>query len=142
MTVRSHGNAVIAALKADTLVVGDSIQPENSGWTAKPGSSDFIPYIIVYSTGGGGLYGSISSDEESVFVYQLTCVGSTREQSDFMRDKAREVMLKRSSFDITGRKVLYVVIDVPIATSRDDDVMPPVFFSADRFRMRTVPRSL
>lgn len=140
MSIRLTGNAVVAALRNANLNVGDGEKPRDVGWTGVPGQSDFHAYIIVYPTGGGGVDGSIGRPHDDVtLVYQLTCVGSTREQTDWMRDKARGVMLNRANLQVAGQSIVSVEIDVPIATSRDDDEQPPLWFSADRFRVRTSP---
>ena len=140
MSIRTTGNAIIKALEDDGMIVGDAVKPPNCGWSGTPGQSQFIPYLIVYPTGGGGVDGPLGDTRSDVqYVYQVTCIGSTREQADFMRDKVRAVMFNESNFSITGRRVLRTILDVPIATSRDDDVQPPLFFSADRFRLETSP---
>lgn len=139
MSLQITGDAVIAQLRSADLLVGDAIAPRGGGWTGPAGNSSFNGYCILYPTGGGGVDGPLGRPREVVTtVFQVTCVGATRQQTDFLRDRVRDALFSKT-FSVPDHTVLNVTLDMPIATIRDDDFQPPTYYSADRFRIKTQP---
>lgn len=89
-------NAVIDLLARGTgKLVGDAKAPP-----LPPGmpERDFWPYCIVYSIPGGSSSGSLADPfEDSGLVYQVTSVGRTRQQAEWMADRVRNVWLSRTT---------------------------------------------
>lgn len=123
--LREHTDAVIAKLVGAGLTVGDGESPEPPG-------------CAVYTIPGGRSYGSLESpNEDADLVYQVTCVGETREQAEWVADKATTALL--GGLTVADRHVAQVDIDSFPGTRRDDTASPHVFISTPRFRVTTTP---
>lgn len=136
---RSVSDAVIAALLADGLLVGDGEKPDGGGWQGTPGQSTFNKYVTVHPLLGGivdGTIGDVHADAE--LVYQFTAVGSTRAMCEAVADHARLSILT-SPLTIPDRTVMLVAIDLTGGARRDDTVQPAVWMSAERYRLFTTP---
>ena len=125
--VRAHTDGVIAALEAQGLTVGDAVAPEDVG----------PPYVVVYPIAGGGLSGSLADpNEDGTLIFQVTCVGASREQAEWLADKAMALL---DGFSISGRSIARVSLDLQGGIQRDDASTPPVFYASPRFRVMTTP---
>ena len=125
--VRKHTDAVIAALVAEGVTVGDCTAPD-----AAP------PYVIVYPIAGGSTTGTLAApDEDAVFVYQVTCVGVSRRQAEWLEDRALHLLT--TTFWVPGRKIVRVSLDMHGGVQCDNQVTPPVFWSVPRFRIISTP---
>jgi hypothetical protein len=125
--VREHTDGVIAALETEGLTVGDAVAPEDVG----------PPYVVVYPIAGGSLSGSLANpDEDGALVFQVTCVGASREQAEWLADKAMALL---DGFSVTGRSIARVSLDLHGGIQRDDAQTPPVFYALPRFRVMTTP---
>lgn len=123
--IREHTDAVITTLEAAGLTVGDG---DASGLTA--------PYAVVYTI-DPNYYGTLDNPYENAdIVYQVTCVGKTREQAEWVQDKA---MVLLDGFEVDGRHIAHVRPDGGPGVRPDRDVTPPVFFSTPRFTVKTTP---
>lgn len=124
-TLRVHTDSVIAKLESVGLSVGD-------------GESPAPPSCAVYTIPGGRSYGSLQEpNEDADFVYQVTCVGITREQAEWVADKAIAALL--GGVTVADRHIARVMVDAFPGVFRDDDATPPVFVSTPRFRLITTP---
>lgn len=124
--VRVHTDAVIAALEAANLTVGDA---DAEGLTP--------PYVVVYPIAGGEMFGSLDDPyEDADLLYQVTCVGRTREQAEAITNRAMALL---NGFSVTGRSIALVSPEGTPGTRPDHDVDPPVFYSTPRFRIKTTP---
>ncbi len=125
-------DAIIAALEAAGLNVGDAVRPDDATATAG--------YVVVYGLGGGTTDGPVGNPEDdAAALYQLTSVGHDRKQAEWVADKARQVLLAATLTLTGGRKVLRVGVDMLGGVIRDDDVAPPIWYSPDRYRIFTTP---
>ena len=125
--VRDHTDAVLTALEALGLEVGDAVAPN-----ADP------PYVVVYPIPGGGSTGTLAAQhDDAILVYQVTCVGNSREQAEWLADKALELL--QGDLSVSGRRVCNVDLDMHGGVQRDDQVTPPIFSSMPRFRIITTP---
>lgn len=86
-------NGLLAHLRTQTgRPVGDGDVPAITDVAAPlaPGSA-LTPYAIVYSIPEGNVWGSLSSPQGSAgLVYQVTCVGDTRDGAEWMSDLVRQ----------------------------------------------------
>lgn len=89
-------DAVIDMLvRGTSKAVGDHQAPERPDGMV---DSDFYPYSIVYNIPGGSSDGGLGFGfEETDIIYQVTSVGLTRGQADWMADRCRLVWLARTS---------------------------------------------
>lgn len=135
---RTHDDALVAALVAADLVVGDGGDPTDPfGWQGAPGSSQFQPYVIVYpltQTFDGGLG---CSDSDSDLSWQVTCVGATREQCDWIRHEVNTALIGQA-LTVSGRSVARVRADGGAGTRRDDTTQPPLFIATPRYAALSV----
>lgn len=142
----SHGlrlvsNALLEGLKASSVPVGDGLVPDSAG--LPPGRTDpFRPYAVLHHVIGGTSNGSLEDpDADFDQTYQITSVGATREQCEWVADEMREIMLA-SAPSVDGRTVLLVGIQYLGGAVRDDSLGftdPPVWMCADRYRVRSTP---
>lgn len=125
--VRTHTDGVIAALEAAGLTVGDA-----DGEALSP------PYCVVYSIPGGSRSGNLDAPyDDADFVYQVTCVGTTREQAEWVTDKATVTLL--NGLSVTGRSIALVSPDGNPGVRPDYDISPPLFYSTPRFTLKSTP---
>src|SRR5580765_6019273 len=129
-------DAVLALLSADGSLVGDGTVPAAGGWQGTPGESGFEAYTILFPIGGGMTTGTLRNpDEVAASVYQLSCVGATRRQAEWLADHHRNVLLA-TPLTVTGRKVMLVRFEAFLGTMREDVVgQPPIFQTVDRYRI-------
>jgi hypothetical protein len=126
-SVRTHTDAVVVALEAAGLSVGD-------------GSGDglSVPYCVVYNISGGRMSGNLDDPfEDADLVYQVTCVGQTREQAEWVADKATVTLV--NGLSVTGRSIVLVTPEGGPGTRPDRDVTPPVYFTTPRFTIKSTP---
>lgn len=141
---RLHTDAVVAALRDAGLTVFDAGPPLSSdegwGWKGAPGQSDFAPYTIVYPLEGGIYGGTLGDpDDDASLIWQVTCVGGTRQQCEWVVDQTMRALVG-PTLEVEGRWVSRVWADMAGGgVRRDDTVQPPVFISTPRFRVESSP---
>lgn len=130
---RAVTDAVIAALAAGGLRVGDGEKPADSGWLGVPGSSTFRAYVVVHPVGGSEIDGTLDLPSDDVWpLHQVTSYGSTRAGCEQVADNARAVMLA-APMAVAGRSRVRWLIDLVGVVTRADDVQPAIFMSPDRY---------
>lgn len=123
---REHTDGVIAALEAANLTVGDGEAPSGSP-----------PYAVVYPIPGGRAFGSLSEPhEDAELVYQVTCVGLTREQAEWVADKSMALL---DGVTVEDRVIAFVELDSMGGARRDTTVTPAVWQATPRFRLKSTP---
>lgn len=131
--LREVSAAVVAGLATDTgKNVGDSVAP----------SDTTLPYAIVYRIPGGGPFSSLDhGNQYATVTVQITSVGATAEQAEWMKDKARTAMLDLTNFTApSGYRFAHVNCDLDNGVNRDDDLgTEPLFYGIDRYRLWVVP---
>lgn len=131
--IREHTDAVIEALSDQGLTVGDG-----EGKDVGTSASLSPPYCVVYRIPGGQTSGTLENPDENItLVYQVTCIGDSRQAAEWVEDKAMALL---SGLIVSGRKVARVSLDMYGGVLRDDDLPgPPLFYSTPRFRVLSVP---
>lgn len=125
--VRTHTDAVITALEDFDLTVGDARAPDGHA----------PPYVVVYPIPGGRTSGTLDEpDADAELIYQVTCIGSTREQAQWLVDKVLGLL---DTFDVADRYIPRVALEEHAGIQRDDQQTPPVFMAAPKFRVFTTP---
>lgn len=138
-SARTLTDAIIAALDVAGITVGDGEKPAGGGWDDVARLSDHGGYVLLYPLVGGTTAGPISDlAADATVLYQLTAVGASRQQAEWIADQARVVMLSKA-FAPAGRVVTLVVIDMLGGATRDDAGKTPLWFSPDRYSVTTVP---
>lgn len=125
VAVQLHTDALIAALQAAGLTVGDG---DAEGLA--------LPYAVVYSLPGGSMSGNLDDPyEDADLVYQVTCVAAKRREAEWLADKVIATLV--SGFSVTGRSIALVRPDGGPGTRPDYDSDPPVFISTPRFTIKS-----
>lgn len=123
---REHTDAIVAALVSGGLSVGDAVAPD----PAPDGG-----YAVVYQLLGGQVAPRLGAPADDAFLaYQVTCVGKSREQAEWVADKAIEILV--GGISVAGRRT-HVTVDFHGGVLRDDQQTPPIFYSTPRFRVAT-----
>lgn len=131
MSRRAHTKAVITALGAAGLSVGDGVAPTAASQK----------WAVVYGGGTGSQTGSIADERSDVApLIQVTSVGTTQEQAEWVADKATNTLLARPcSVSIPGRQLLFLALEHSEPVRRDTDVTPALFYGVDLFRVASTP---
>lgn len=123
-----HVDAVMAALTAADLTVYLGGSPP----AAPP------PFCVLYPDPGAAVRASLADDRvDFVTVVQITAVGTTAEQALNYADRAAAAM--SPALQVAGRTSRRPEALDGLPVQRDDDVTPPVFYSAARYRLRSTP---
>lgn len=104
------------------------------------------PYIIVDSVSSPRYTGPLDDGEsDSMDRIQFACVGNSREQADWARDKLRAA-LTYAALDAefvtlsASRRTMEVILDIPRGVQRDDRGLPaPIFSGIDQYLISTTP---
>lgn len=128
----------------DPRVVTDAIRTKLTGLGLSVGDaqapSGSPPYVVPYAIAGGGTSGTLGApDDDAELVYQVTCVGTTREQAEWLENKVLTGLLGQGTITVTGRSTPRVDSDGFGGIFRDDTKSPPLFSAAPRFRVYSTP---
>ncbi len=114
-------NAVLTKLKTNSgsIKIGDGQAP----------ADDDRPYAVLYALDDAERAGDMSSavDVTGWFEFQITSVGDTREQAEWLADLLRTLILS-ASLTPSGFVMFpwrNLVTNLP---ERDDDEQPPLFY--------------
>lgn len=134
---RAHTEGVIAALEAEAqFPVGDHKAPDGGG---RQTDGSFDKYVVVYRIPGGSRGGNLDGAYgDAELIYQVTCVGSSARQAEWLADRVDEALL--GGVSVSGRRVRVIPHDNP-AGAREDDVTPSIFSATPRYRLMTTPSS-
>lgn len=101
------------------------------------------PFLIVSSITSPEAEGPLDDTQADVEErIQISAVGETRSQADFLRDKSRAVMTAENiNEDMpVDRMVDRVVIDLDIGVTSENRGRPePLFIARDQYKIRTTP---
>lgn len=132
---------LLSDLEDTGVATGDGEAPSGGGWAGAPGGSQFTPYLVLHVLTGDADGPMNDPNADAEVAYQVTAVGSTREQAEWAADKARTAMCAAHD-DVDGRAILLVTVDELNGPHRDDTGQPgepSVWISLDRFAVRTTP---
>lgn len=138
---RTHTNAIIAQLETAGLTVGDSDSPEAAhGWAGAVGTSNFVPYVIVYTLPGGVYDGTLANhSDDASLLWQTSCVGATRQQCEWVADQVQAALVGQP-LTVAARSIQKVSFDTSGGARRDDTAAgPPVFIATPRIRVESYP---
>lgn len=132
---RVHTDAIADALTDGDLSVGLGVrntQPDGKGTLLPP------PCVVVHPISGGARFGTLDDwTAHATLVYQLTCVGQTQEQAEWVRDEC-ELLL--DGLTVSGRHVELVRQDFGSdGVERGDRTGDLVFTCMTRYRLTSSP---
>lgn len=123
---------------ADTgLIVGDGRKPDGAGWQGAPGTSAFVPYVVLYPIGVNrqGPDSPLSDrGTDPVLRYQVTAVGKDRRSAEGGADLVATALLT-TPLTLTGLTQIDLVHETSLPATRDEAEQPPLFYCVDRFRL-------
>ena len=120
--------AIITRLSSET--------GKNIGRVEAP-SDRTTPYAVVYPITEFGDGTSLGDAHETVvYEFQVSCVGDTAEQAEWMVNQVRTALLGWTP-TVSGRSFNPVEKSGQLGTTRDDSVQPPVFTAADTYTVFT-----
>lgn len=97
------------------------------------------PYVVVYPIAGGRTTGTLADlDGDAELVFQVTCVGTSREQAQWLENKALG-LLGVGTVTITGRIVNRISLENFGGILRDDTKSQPLYMAVPRFRVLSTP---
>lgn len=137
--------AVIDALTAQGLRVGDGEEPDGVGWQGPPGASAFLSYVVVFPLPGGTRFGTLDDHEaDATLLYQATCVGAARQACERVLDRCSAAMTREGlNAHLAGRRITLVRHDFGSAQVRRDDEPEPgaprLWYATPRWRLWTTP---
>jgi len=137
--VRPLTAAILAALGDVDLAVGAGTQPAGTGWDGATGLASFAPYAVVHHLQGETDGPLNAPDDDADSTYQVTGVGATDEQAAWVGDLVRRTLTTPGVLDLDERAVSLVRVADVVGPTRDDDVEPVLWFTADRFTVTTTP---
>lgn len=136
---RAVTEAIIATLTAAGLHVGDGDKPAGAGWAGVAGQSSFVSYVVVHPVGAFDVDGPLDEPSADVWpLHQITAYGANRRQCEELADDARAAMLD-TPVVVDGRSTGPWLVDLVGMVVRTDDVQPPIYMEADRYRAYTTP---
>lgn len=92
------------------------------------------PYAVLYPWPDVFREGGLSdANQITVTRFQVTCVGDTMEEAQWMQHKVRAALIGWVP-NTAGITATPVELDDDSGVLRDDDRTPPVFYTTDRFR--------
>lgn len=129
-----HALAVIAALEADGLAVGDGVAP-------RQGDPPTIvaPCVIVHMVAGGEIDGTLGDpDGWADTRVQLTAVGRVAAEARRTADLAGQAL--EAGITVAGRSIRRLrPIEPWSGVARDHDVTPPLFYATRTYGLFTFP---
>jgi hypothetical protein len=130
-----HALAIIAALEADDLTVGDGVAP-------RVGNPPKIvaPCVVVHMVPGGAIDGTAGDpDGWADARFQLTAVGRLAAEARRYADLAAAA-LETHGLAVAGRAVRRLRPIEPWGrVERDHDVTPPLFYATRTYGVWTFP---
>ena len=103
---------------------------------------DGLPYAVVQPLPDfdrEASFAELMTEGDIVHSVQITSVGETRKQAQWMSDRIRESFIAANLTGWTGRKITLVELDDGNEVERDDDLQPPLFYGLDDFLVYSTP---
>lgn len=127
---RTATDAIISRLTTGTgKNIGDGVAPADGT----------LPYAVVTPLADGDYDGPMNDWQADVAMeWQVTSVGATRSQAQWMQDKCRDAMLN-AAITVPSRAVMKAELAGGGFVERDDDFQPPLFYAVDIFSVLVTP---
>lgn len=129
---------LLAMLGGNGKPVGDGESPKGGGWNSDanaPGAS-FTPYVVLVAMPAPRSQGTFAATQDTWIVpYKVISVGVSREQCDWMADKALDDLDTLEHQKILGAawKVMQMQLVVLDGPARFDTTEPPYWQRGDTF---------
>ena len=132
-------DALLAVISAALLLVGDARKPAGGGFGNEDTTQPFTGYAVLYQGVTTRIDGPSSDpDADTVAEYQVTSIGLTRVQASWVADNVRAALLS-AALTVPGRSVQLVEWASGLPATRDDDVVPPLFYAIDMYAVTSSP---
>ncbi|MER7213213.1 hypothetical protein ABT340_39635 [Streptosporangium sp. NPDC000239] len=131
---------MVAAITAAGVLVGRGVFPSGAGWSGNPGSSNYVPYAVVYPSPGVADGNTAEPLEYLDYSGQINCFGVTQDQAVQVADTVRGALIGRR-LTVVGRSTYPVTSPGGPPVRPDNSVVPPVHMATVEiaFRSQAVP---
>lgn len=137
-SLQDHTDAVVAALEARDLLVGDAEAPDQPHGR-QDDAEEFIPYVILYPLFGEAEPASLVDPYQDVALsWQTTCVGESRRQVEWLVERCNLAFLT-DGITVAGRSLDPFDPQLEAAGARRDPDDDSVFFATPRYRAISRP---
>lgn len=128
---------VVSVLATETgKQIGDAAAPDDIEIPAG------LPYANVQSIGDAdreASFAELLTEGDLISEIQVTSVGESRKQAQWMSDRIRESFIAANLTGWTGRTIQLVELDSGNEVERDDDIQPPLFYAVDSYLVYSTP---
>ncbi|NED96447.1 hypothetical protein G1H11_14145 [Phytoactinopolyspora alkaliphila] len=140
LDIAEHLRATRDHLTANGIPAALGRKPPDTGWTAAPGQSPFVAYVVLWRISAleAPPFGLRVRHTEARPAIQTSCWGANPDQANDLLDEVKTLMLN-GSLAVPGRKIQRVIHEPGASDVRDPDSTPPLYYSADRYRIWSLP---
>lgn len=131
--LNDHDTGILANLRGGGRSIGELEAPATNGVTQSPPYAFFTP--IDAESDGPGL---ADPDADVIYVFQVTCVGETREMAQRLRDEL-EARVLNQTITITNRSIGDRSIRARGGADKQDTKEGPRVWISTRYAIRTTP---
>lgn len=140
---RPHTAAVVTALQAQGLLVGEGEVPAGAGWQGVPEDSEFAGFVIVWPISGGTREGGLDNPEgRARLLYEFQCIAAKQAACERLVDRV-SVGMQAPNLTVAGRHIDRVWHDFGSSQVRRDDDPEPgeiaLFYATPRYRVVSHP---
>ncbi|WP_326642871.1 hypothetical protein OG884_05770 [Streptosporangium sp. NBC_01755] len=133
-----HTDAVVAAIAAIPMPVERAKKPAGGGWQGDPGTSDYVPYAVVYPSPGVPDGNEAEPLEYLDYSAQINIWGITEPQAERVADLVRAALIGRR-LTVAGRSTYRVQTPGGPPIRRDDSVQPSTYLAVVEIAFRSQP---
>ncbi|MFN2636907.1 MAG: hypothetical protein ABR585_07775 [Gemmatimonadaceae bacterium] len=136
--ITPHTDAVVSAIEAIPMPVERAAKPADGGWRGNPGTTDYVPYAVVYPSPGTPDGNEAEPLEYLNYSAQINIFGITETQVERAADDVRVALIGRR-LAVVGRSTYPVQTPGGPPIRPDNSALPPVFMAVVEIAFRSQP---
>lgn len=133
-----HTDAVVDAIEAIPMPVERAAKPADGGWQGDSGTSDYVPYAVVYPSLGMSEGNEAEPLEYLNYSAQINVFGITETQVERAADSVRAALIGRR-LTVVGRSTYPVQTPGGPPIRPDTSAVPPIFMAVVEIAFRSQP---
>jgi len=131
--IRAHKNAIIARLEADSTLAGRVFEGE-----VEPDSSR-QRYVTVWINSGARSPDRLTGPSaKATFTITLHSVATTPDQAQYVAERVHAQLVDWTP-TVPGRRCRRLTHEVSLATQKDADITPALWYQVDEFDLVSDP---